>query len=411
MAQQGSQSQAGALAGVRVLDLGGEVAAAYCAALFAANGADVLRIEPPAGDVVRRLPPFAEGVARPEGSGMQMFLDAGKRSLALDHSAPRGAEIVRALARDADLVIEALPPERAEALDLPAAAPDAVHLSLSWFGREGPGRDWRGTDAVAMAAGAFLYPIGPEEGPPLVPGGHQSQINGGLVGYVAAMTALMAREAGDGGARVDLSLAEAQAAYAESGAVRFAYDGVPPRNRKGVNLFPPIAPQTIFPCADGWVGVTCVTPMQWRAMCTLVGAPELADDPRFAASFSRFDNIEALYAELVPRLKTKPAAYWFHEGQKARIPTALVPTMEDLSTLDHLRAREAFGRFEHPDAPAFEAPAIPWKMSGTPPARGGRAPRLGEHGREVLSERLGLSSSDIDALIAQGVLHAPELVA
>ena len=405
------QGGSGALAGVRVLDLGGEVAAAYCGALFAACGAEVIRIEPPAGDVVRRLPPFAEGVARPEGSGMQMFLDANKRSLALDYTKPRGAEIVRALARDADLVIEALPPETAAALDLASAAPEAAIVSLSWFGREGPGRDWRGTDAVAMAAAAFLYPIGPEEGPPLVPGGHQSQINGGLVAFVAAMTALTGRAQGDGGARLDVSLVEAQAAYAESGAVRFAYDGVPPRNRKGVNLFPPIAPQTIFPCADGWVGVTCVTPMQWRAMCGLIGAPELADDPRFATSFARFDNIDALYAELVPRLKTQPAAYWFHEGQKARVPTALVPTMAELATLDHLRAREAFGRYEHPDAPAFEAPAIPWKFSATPVARGGRAPRLGEHGREILRERLSLTASEVEALVDQGVLLAPELAA
>ncbi|SFH79498.1 CaiB/BaiF CoA transferase family protein [Albimonas pacifica] len=401
----------GALAGVRVIDLGGEVAAAYCGALFAACGADVLRIEPPGGDPVRRLPPFAEGVARPEGSGMQMFLDAGKRSLSLDYARPRGAEIVRALARDADLVIEALPPAAAEALGLAAAAPDAAVVSLSWFGREGPGRDWRGTDAVAMAAAAFLYPIGPAEGPPLVPGGHQSQINGGLVGFVAAMTALTGRAQGDGGARVDVSLVEAQAAYAESGAVRFAYDGVPPRSRKGVNLFPPIAPQTIFPCADGWVGVTCVTPMQWRAMCGLVGAPELADDPRFNTSFGRFDNIDALYAELVPRLKTRTAAHWFHEGQKARVPTAMVPTMAELATLDHLRAREAFGRYEHPDAPAFEAPAIPWKFAATPVARGGRAPRLGEHGREILKYRLHLTAAEIEALAEQGVLHAPEMAA
>lgn len=401
----------GALAGVRVVDLGGEVAAAYCGALFAACGADVVRIEPPGGDVVRRLPPFAEGVARPEGSGMQMFLDAGKRSLALDHATPRGAEIARALAREADLVIEALSPEAAAALDLPAAAPGAVHVSLSWFGREGPGRDWRGVDAVAMAAAGFLHPIGPEEGPPLVPGGYQSQINGGLVGFVAAMTALTGQAQGDGGARVDVSLAEAQAAYAESGAVRFAYDGAPPRGRKGVNLFPPIAPQTIFPCADGWVGVTCVTPMQWRAMCGLIGAPELADDPRFASSYARFDNFDALYAEFVPRLKTKPAAYWFHEGQKARVPTAMVPTMAELATLDHLRAREAFGRYEHPDAPSFEAPAIPWKFAATPLARGGRAPRLGEHGREILQDRLTLAAAEIEALVDQGVLHAPEMAA
>jgi crotonobetainyl-CoA:carnitine CoA-transferase CaiB-like acyl-CoA transferase len=403
-----AQATFGPLSGVRVIDLGGEVAAAYCAALFAASGADVVRLEPRGGDVVRRLPPFAKGVERPEGSGMQMFLDANKRSVALDIETPRGAEIGRALARDADLVVEALSPGRAEALDLRAAAPGAVHLSLSWFGREGPGRDWPGTDAVAMAAAGFLYPIGPEEGPPLVPGGFQSQINGGLVAFIAAMTALIGRQAGDGGASVDVSLAEAQAAYAESGAVRYAYDGLPPRTRKGVNRFPPIAPQTILPCADGWVGVTCVTPVQWRAMCGLLGAPELADDPRFASSYARFENCEALYAELVPRLMTRPAAHWFHEGQKARVPTAMVPTMEELATLDHLRAREAFGRFEHPDAGSFEAPAIPWKLSATPLARGGRAPRLGEHGPRILSERLGLSASEIETLAAAGVLLAPE---
>lgn len=402
----------GALSGVRVLDLGGEVAAAYCAALFAACGAEVLRIEPPRhGDVTRRLPPFARGASGPEGSGMQMWLDSNKRSLALDLTRPEGAKIARRLAADADLVIEALAPDLADALDLPAAAPGSVVLSLSWFGRTGPGRDWRGTDAVSMAAAAFLYPIGPAEGPPLVPGGWQSQINAGLVAFVAAMTALFAREQGDGGAHVDVSIHEAQAAYTESGAVRYAYDGAPPFTRQGVNLFPPIAPQTILPAADGYVGVTCVTPAQFRAMCALVGAPELADDPRFATSYARFSNLQDLYAELIPRLMTKPAAHWFHEGQKARIPTALVPTMEELSTLDHLKAREAFGRYEHPDAPAFTAPAVPWKFAATPVKRGGRAPRLGEHGREVLAGRLGLSAAEIDALADAGVIALPEVAA
>ena len=368
-----------ALDGVRVVEFGDGVAVGYCGALFAACGADVIKVEPPGcGDSVRYLPPFAHGVAAPEASGLHAFLSANKASCVIAPDSTQAAD----LAAGADIVLEALGPGKAEALGL--VDPHRILVSLSWFGSDGRRSDWAGSDAVIQALAGFLYPIGCQEGPPVIPGGYQAQITGGLTAFVAAMTALV----GGGGAHIDQSILEAQTTYTENAGVRLAYDGS--RSvRKGLNRFEPTYPQTIYAAADGWIGVTALTPPQWRACCELIGAPELADDPRFATPLDRSNRAEALDAILIPLFRKRPALEWFHEGQARRLPFALVPSMADLAGLDHFQARELLASYEHPDIGSFSAATIPWKLAATPLRRGGVAPRLGEHGVQSIGKRVG----------------------
>ncbi len=376
--QRGTPERKTALDGVSVVEFGDGVAVGYCGALLAACGAEVIKIEPPGhGDSVRHLPPFADGVATPEASGMHAFLNANKLSCVLDMTTPDGPEQAVRLAETADIVLEALGPGKADALGL--GDPHGILVSLSWFGNDGQRRDWVGSDSVVQALGGFLYPIGRKEGPPVIPGGYQAQITGGLTAFVAAMTALL----GGGGAHIDQSILEAQTTYTENAGVRLAYDGSPSA-RKGLNRFEPTYPQTIYPAADGWIGVTALTPPQWRACCELIGAPELADDPRFATPLERCNRAEALDAILIPLFRKRPALAWFHEGQARRLPFALVPTMADLADLDHFQARELLASYEHPDIGSFSAATIPWKLAATPLRRGGVSPRLGEHTEMVL---------------------------
>ena len=401
-----------ALQGIRVVEFGDGIATAYCGALLAAGGAEIIKLEPLGlGDTVRTLPPLVTGVAETEASGMHAFLNAGKRSVQLDLSQPEAAKTAMQLAAKADVLLEGLAPGTLDDLglghsNLAKANPRLVTVSMSWFGSGGPRASWRGTDAVAQALSGFLYPIGPKEGPPIIPGGYNAQITAGLTAYIAVAAALVGRLAGDAGAHIDQSVLEAQLTYTETTGVRAAYDAAP-TERKGLNKFAPTYPQTIYPASDGWIGVTVLTPLQWRACCELIGAPELIDDPRFRTSKDRNERADELDPYLAPLFAKRTAAEWFHEGQARRVPLALVPTMEDMLSLDHFVQRDVLAPFSHPDLGDFTAAAIPWKLAGTPLKRGGVAPRLGEHTDAVLMELQDETIADSTSLEGDSSDQAP----
>lgn len=401
------------LDGVTVIEFGDGVAVGYCGALFAAAGAEVVKVErPKGGDSARRLPPFKPGVAAPEASGMHAFLAAGKQGVAIDLETAEGGALGRDLAAGADVVLEGMGPGRMEALGLgfdalKAARPGLVMTSLSWFGADGPRRDWAASDAIVQALSGFLYPIGEKAGPPIVPGGYQAQITAGMTAFIPTMAALvggLTGAAGDDGRLIDQSILEAELTYTESGGVRAGYGdfGVP---RRGLNKFQPTYPQTVLPAAEGWIGVTVLTPLQWRNCCEMIGADHLIDDPLYATSKARMENADALEEILIPHFLKKPAIYWFHEGQKRRVPLAIIPTMAELATLDHYVERGVIQDYSHPDIGGFTAAAIPWKLGTTPLKQGGRAPRLGEHTADVLAGRLDIAADEIDRLAAAGVIR------
>lgn len=400
------------LQGVRVTDFGGSVAAAYCGALLRACGAEVVKVEPSrGGDPIRSLPPFAPNVRFPEASGMQAFLDAGKRSLALDDGTDQARKLCRELALTGDIVIEARGSEflRSIGLNEPGDT-DPVVLTLSWFGSDGRAATWHASDAVIQAMAGHIHAIGPAAGPPVIPGGYQAQISAGVTAYVGVMAALLGRMSGGPGVLVEQSVFEAYLAYAEPGAVRYAYEGVDTQ-RMGFNRYPPVYPQTIYPTGDGWLGVTALTPAQWKACCELLGMEGLIDDPRFNTSNLRNRHADALDVHMLEALKARSALEWFHAGQARRLPFALVPALDEIEQLDHFRAREVFADFGHPDQGQFRAPRIPFNFSATPVHAGGIAPRLGMHGAEVLRDRLDLGDDAIDRLRLDRVVLDGEVVA
>ncbi|WP_416897491.1 MAG: CaiB/BaiF CoA transferase family protein [Minwuia sp.] len=394
----------GALSGYVVIEVAGNVASAYCGALLAACGAEVIKIEPPVtGDPVRTLPPFAKVGAPPENGGMHLFLNANKQSVVLDIGANSGRQAAERLVAGADVLVEVGLEDREP---LGQECPDLIRAILSWFGQTGPRRDWRATDAVIQSMTGFIYPIGPEVGPPVIPGGYQAQITAGVTAFIAIVTALIGRESGDAGCTIDQSVLEATLTYTEIGPVKHIYDGEK-SVRKGVNRFRPTYPQTLYPCAEGtWLGVSTVTPLQWYAACDLIGVREFAYDPRLQTSENRNDNWREIDDVFVRQLAARRAEEWFHEGQARRLPFALIPTMEELSELDHFQAREVFGTYGLPDGGSFQAPVIPWKFAATPLRQGGTAPRLGADTRTILSGRLGMADPEIDALAASDLRGA-----
>ncbi len=365
----------GALAGIHVIDLAGTVATAYCGKLFRDLGGEVTNLEPPGeGHPIRRLPPFHPGAPAPEASGLATYLSLGKRSVAAN---PDDATS-RAFLRAADVILDADPgPNR------PLEA-DQIRLSISWFGAAGPYAGRAATDQVISTHIGAVRAVGPAEGPPMLTTGHTPQIVAGTLAYVAGVGHLLARESGNLGAtsHIDVSIFEAAMCITEPGPPGTLATGEI-RPRVGINRFWPTYPTGIYPCRDGWLGVTTVTPSQWRSLCSLLGLPELGADPRYQVSVNRLEDADAIDAALGPRFLERTALEWVEAGQAARVPLALAPTPAELFELDQFRDRGAWVEAEHPDQGRFLTAGTPFRLHRTPAVAGGRAPRLGEHGGHV----------------------------
>lgn len=394
-----------ALAGIRVLDIGGTVATGYCGKLFADHGADVVDVEPPGGAATRRLAPFSPRGAPPDNSALHAYLSANKRSVALDVSHPDGRRAFLELARDAQVVLDASVGERVVSLaELETVAPRVVFSRVTWFGQTGPYANYAGTDGVCHALIGMVRGIGPEAGPPVMPSGYQAQIVGGLTAYIGTLGHVMAEELGnrDRACQLDTSIFEANLCFTDVGAVGAFNTGlVAPR--MGVNRFPPTFPLGIYPCRDGWIGITALTPSQWASFCTLLDLGELADVPAYQTTLGRLADAAKLEPMFRERVAQRSAEEIFHRGQSLRIPLALVPTMEQLFTVDQYVARGAFAEVIHPTQGSFAAPVAPFKLYRTPAHAGGPAPRLGAHSVECLTEA-GVSVARLDALQRANVL-------
>ena len=397
------------LDGLTIIEIGQEVSAPYAGKMFADLGALVIKIESPkTGDPARALAPHKPDVAPPESSGLFAYLNSNKKSITVNLHDPRGINLVEGLCRKADVVLENFSPGTVEKLGLGferihCLNSDTLLTSITWFGQQGPYCDFIGNDPMIYALSGLSYYLGPIEGPPTFLGGYQAQFVGGLTGFSATMGALAGRANGFDGQHIDVSIMEANLCFTETGAASFANSGEPGL-RLGVNRFIPTYPACPFPCQDGWIGVTALTPAQWKALSSMLDRPEWGENPDYFTSLQRLEQADVLEPLLTERFLERTAEEWFHEAQARRIPFALVPTMSDLLSNSQFKERQAFVPIDHPDLGSFQAPSIPFKLLQTPALAGGSAPRLGSHTREVLADRLGLKEIEIDALQKEGVI-------
>lgn len=367
--------QDGALSGIRVVDVAGSVATAYCARLLGDHGAEVINLEPRDGFPTRRLAPFVDAAGA--RSALHEYLSIGKRSVVLPPAAWRDGTAA-ALCASADLLL-------GDGTARPGlTAP--VRMDISWFGSDGPYARHAGSDGVCYALAGLTRGVGRAEGPPLLPGGYPAQIIGGLSAGIGALAQLLARQRGPGHApvRLETSILESVLCFTEVGAVGFHNTGLAGR-RMGINRLPPTYPLGVFPCRDGWIGITALTPQQWQALCALLDLDEFAHEPRYHSTLERFADAERIEPVLRARLAARSAYETFVAGQRAGVPLALVPTMAELFEVDQYRAREAFAPLEFQDAPPYPIPVVPFRLQRTPPRRGGRVQPLGADTEAVLA--------------------------
>lgn len=381
----------GPLEGLKVVDLSG-LAGAYGTRLMASLGADVVKVEPPAGNPMRRLSPLVDGAPQGEASLWWAYLAMGTKSAVIDLDAAGGTDRLRALLGEADVVVDDRGPdeldERGLGYDSIATVnPGVIWVSITPFGRTGPKRDWKLTNLGAWAASGVLYTVGFDDQPPVAPGGPaQLALHGtALNGAISTLLAVRARRVTGRGQLVDLAISDAALlASPETGVTVFLDDRVH-RVRAG-NRRTLSRPFGLYPCTDGYVSILVLMPRHWEALANWMHEAlgnEAATDPVFSDMMVRGETMELIDSWTEELCGSMTRLEFFQEAQRRGIPVTPVNTVEALLTDPHL---EAVGFWQKAELPAggevtIPGPAFRTNMDWWATAR---APRLGEHTAEVL---------------------------
>ena len=381
----------GLLSGVSVVECGEGVAAAFATKLMADLGADVIKVEPPEGDITRRYGPFPGNQPDPEKSGLFIYLNANKRGVTLDLSTENDRGAWHSLLAKADLLVHNVVLSRRDGLGLASAKlgvefPSLVVAAISPFGDSGPYRDWKAYELNVVNAGgwAFLSPGASEfpELPPLKAFGHQGDYQGGLHACFAALAAYLHRLDSGKGQTIEVSQQECVAGLLEMNLMHYTYAGRE-TSRLGTRV---LGPWKIMDTADGSILAVCVEEDQWRRLVELMGDPEWAHEEVFQDRLARGRNADALYALMNEWISGWKTQELYHEAQHRRIPFAAVNNMKDLYANAHLAERGFFVELNQPGLGKIKLPGAPSKYAGgwsmrTP------APRLGQHNAALLDEQ------------------------
>ncbi len=376
----------GPLDGVRVVDLTSYIAGSYGAMMLADMGASVVKVEALEGDSFRELPGF-------------FGWNRGKRSIAVNLKEPDGRAIVHHLARTADVAMDNMRPGVADRLGVGYGAlrevnPRIVYSSVTAFGEDGPYRDRPGFDPLlqAMAGVMTLQGFG---GPPQYLRIAVTDYYAAALACQAVLAALYARERTGRGQHVETSLLNAVLAL-QSGLV-LDYPGKEPVFRDNPTY-------RLYRAGDGeWFFLACGNQSFWTKLCSAIGRPELARDPRFGSWLSRLDNREALMPLMEATFGSKPRAEWLAILAEHDIPAAPTQPLQQFMKDPAVRHHGMIVQYQHPEVGPLTLMGQPLRFSETPASDPGPPPTLGQHTDEVLRE-LGYRDADIADLRRRNVV-------
>ncbi|MBV6304359.1 CoA transferase [Candidimonas humi] len=392
------------LAGIRVLDLSRVLAGPWCTQTLADLGAEVWKIEAPVkGDDTRSwTPPDVDGE-----STYFMCTNRSKLSMAVDLRHPEGQKLVRRLAMQADILVEnyRLGALRKFGLDyetLSAENPRLIYCSISGYGRSGPRAAEPGYDFVIQAESGLMSITGEPDGSPMKLGVAVTDLVTGMNAVQAVLAALIARAQSGRGQLIDLALLDgAISILANVGSGYLAAGSRPQRYGNG---HPTVVPYQTFAAADGVFALAVGNDAQFRALCTVLGLPELSSDERYGTSRARAFNRDTLLPVLERSFATQTSAHWIERISAAGIPVGRVRSVPEALDAPEVAAREMVA--ETPDAVhgTLRLMQSPLHLRGTPPRRPVSPPRLGEHTDELLQRVLGATAEEIRALRDSGAV-------
>lgn len=379
-----------ALAGFRVLEDGGGIAAAYAGKLLADLGADVIKLEPPQGDALRRRGPFPGDLPDRELGGLHLFLDTNKRSVSLDLRTAAGRRLFRQLAASCEAVITTRPVAEQRALglswdELATDNADLVLVSITTFGIGTQREDWQASSLTTSMASGISYRIGDPDKAPLGLPYDAPLYQGGIHGAISALLGRRAaREAGKtgegGGQHIWLSIVDiVGSVMAGAGVAAYVFTGQS-RGRAGVRMNA-FYPWQVTPVKDGYFEVITMVDRQWESFLQLLGDPQWRDDERLQNRWLAFQHADDLDALWHPWMRERTKAELWRQFSENRISFQPVQTIGEVAESEHLRAREFWA-----ETAGIQLPGAPYKLSATPWQIRRRPPLLGEHTQELLGE-------------------------
>jgi alpha-methylacyl-CoA racemase len=392
------------LTGVRVLDLSRLLPGGFCSLLLADYGADVLKVEDTgAGDYIRWAEPLVEGAAHSAASALFLALNRNKRSIRIDLKQDAGREVLLALVREHDVVLESFRPGVLDRLGvgydvLRAANPRIVLCSISGYGQDGPLRERAGHDMNYLGLVGLLGLTGERDGPPVQPAGQIADLGGGaLMAAFGILAALRERDRSGEGQQVDVSMADGALSWLALIAARYFADGTVP-GRGEHELAGGLVCYRPYACADGWLTLAALEPRFWAAWCRGVGREDLVEQQFAAAGSAVHAEVEAIFAG-------RTRAQW--ERFAAEHECCLEPVLALVEALDSelVAAREMVVGLDQPGASApVRQLGAPVKLSRTPPDTNRLpGPALGEHTESVL-RAAGYDDAQIAELLRSGAV-------
>ncbi len=386
-----------ALDGIRVLDLSRVIAGPWCGALLADLGADVIKVEDTgSGDESRTWPPYKDGEA-----AAYLLFNRNKRGMTLDLKAPEGVEVVKALARSADVVVENFRTGTMEGFGLgydrlAGINPRLIYCSVSAFGRTGPRKDSAGYEALLQAFSGIMSITGEPGGPPVRSAVSFLDLTTGVLCALGVCAALRQRERTGLGQRVDGSLLETAVSLLAYHAEGYLLAGVVPKPLGSGH--PSLSPYRNFRCKDGqWIFIAAANDRFWQRLTRALGLDWMASDPRFAVNQERVANrkeLEAMLEELIGGYDREPLLKLLEE---ADVPATPVNTVDQVMNDPQTIERGIVQRAVHPRLGEIPVVGTPLKFSRMSPGVRRAAPLRGEHTDSILAE-CGYSATQISEL-------------
>jgi crotonobetainyl-CoA:carnitine CoA-transferase CaiB-like acyl-CoA transferase len=390
-----------ALDGLRVLDVTQVMAGPYCAMVLADLGADVIKVEPPAGDSTRVMP-GASGRDSPSFNAV----NRGKRGIVLNLKTPAGRDVLLRLARATDILIENYRPGVMATLGagyeaLAAINRRIIYASISGYGQTGPHRNKGGFDLVAQGVSGIMSVTGEPGGAPAKAGVPLTDLGAGLFALVGILAALEHRHQTGVGQHVDTALVDAGVALSVWEATEyFSGAGVPQALGSAHRMN---APYQAIRCADGYVTLGAANDRIFARLCDRLGHPEWLQRAEFATNANRVANRGLLADAIEAITMQQPRAHWLAVFEANDIPCGPINDYAQVFADPQVQARQMMVETDHPTLGRTRMLGSPIKMSGTPPDVTRRAPLLGEHTDQIL-RAAGYTDGEIAALRADNAI-------
>jgi crotonobetainyl-CoA:carnitine CoA-transferase CaiB-like acyl-CoA transferase len=391
-----------ALDGIRVLDVTQVMAGPFCAMQLCDMGADVIKVEPPAGDSTRRM----AGAAGTESPAFNA-VNRGKRGIVLDLKSPEGREACVRLVRRSDVVIENYRPGvmRTLGLDyetLSVDQPALIYASISGYGQTGPDAAKGGFDLVAQGVSGLMSITGEPGGPPIKIGVPITDLGAGLFALSAILAALYHRTRTGQGQYIDTSLVDAGVAMSVWEATEYFSSGVPPEPMGSAHRMS--APYQAIRCADGYITLAAANDRLFERLCELLDRPEWRQNSDYSSDSARVKHREKLATAIEAITVTRPRAHWLELFESNGLPCGPINDYAQVFDDPHIRARELVVETNHPQLGTIRTLGSPVKMTRTPTTVARPAPLLGQHTREVLTE-VGYDEAAITRLMSASTVH------